>query len=55
MLGWEGEWVMEFLVLLLEINFVLMYLGVGLSLLLVVVVVWDGLVEELGLVVVLFG
>lgn len=52
---WERVGGMSFVVMLLEINFLLIYIGVGLGFLLVVVVVWDELVVELGLVVVVFG
>lgn len=53
-LSWWDVVMVDFLMLLLEVNLVWMYVGGGFGLLLVVVVVWDELVVELWLVVVLF-
>lgn len=53
MLGVCG--VMDYVFLLLEINFVCMYSGFGLNLMLVVVVSWDVLVVELVFVVENYG
>lgn len=46
---------MDFVLLLLEVNFVWMYIGFGVGLLLVVVGGWDLLVVELVIIVEVYG